>query len=309
MEFGICIPHYGRPMDGPALRDVVQAAESLGYDSVWTSDHIVVPAAMDIVYRDGILESLNVLAYAAALTRRVRLGISTLIIPYRNPIVVAKELATIDVLSGGRTILGVAAGWMEGEFAALGAPYHDRGRYTDEALRIIKELWTSPHPSFEGRYYRFSDITFAPRPLQQPHPPIWVGGKSRAAMRRAVALGDAWHLPTRLTAEDLGTAAAQLRQASAAAGRGQPCLLTARVRLGLDSDAGPWRDGADYGAGGRGAVVRGGPEQALEVMRRYAEAGVSHVAMDLEAADLAGTLRSMERFAGEVASKLKKQEA
>lgn len=285
MQYGVCIPHFGKLLDGPAVRDIAQAAETLGYDALWSTDHIVVPTDLEIIYREDMLECLTVLAYAAAVTQRVKLGTSVVILPYRNPLVVAKELATVDVLSGGRVIFGAAVGWMEGEFAALGAPFHERGRYSDEALRIIKELWTSEKPSFQGRYYNFSGLAFSPRPLQRPHPPIWIGGISEAAMRRAVAFGDAWHL-TRTPPEQAQEQALRLRQASAAAGREKPPALTMRVNVGMD--------------GGGSNLVQGTAEEVATAMGRYDTAGVTHVALMFDAAGAAATIRAMERFAREV---------
>ena len=290
MRFGVCIPHYGSLLDGPAVRDIVQTAEGLGYDAVWATDHIVCPADADLIYRDDMLECLAVLTYAVAVSQRVKVGTSVLILPYRNPLVVAKEVATADLLSGGRVIFGAAVGWLEGEFAALGAPFHERGRYSDEALRIIKELWTSEKPSFQGRYYNFSDLAFSPRPLQRPHPPIWIGGISEAAMRRAVAFGDAWHV-TRTAPEQAQELATRLRQVSAEMGRERPPALTVRVTVGLD------------GAGGA-SLVQGAPEQVAAAMRRYARAGVTDVALSFDAAGAAETIRAMQRFAREVAPQL-----
>lgn len=295
MEYGVCIPHYGRLLDGPALRDVAQAAEGLGYDALWATDHIVVPADTELIYRNDMLECLSVLNYVAAATQRVRLGTSVLILPYRNPLVVAKAMATADVLSGGRVIMGAAVGWLEEEFIALGARFHERGRYTDEALRIIKELWTSERPSFEGRYYRFSGLAFSPRPVQRPHPPIWIGGNSEGAMRRAVAYGEAWHL-TRTTPEQAKEQAERLRQMAASMGRERPPALSVRATVGMD------------GAGGS-SLVRGSAEEVAAAMRRYGTAGVTHVALMFEAAGAADTIHAMERFAGEVVPQTQKSTA
>lgn len=292
MQYGVCIPHYGKRLEGPAVRDIAQAAEGLGYETIWATDHLVIPTDVDIVYRDEMLEPLSVLMYVAAVTQRVRLGTSVLILPYRNPILVAKMVATLDVLSGGRAILGAAVGWIEGEFAALSAPFKERGRYSDEALRIIVELWTSESPSFQGRYYQFSDIAFSPRPVQRPHPPIWIGGNSPAALRRAAEFGDAWHASSARPeeAEELAT---RLRRISAERGRKEPPTPTARVSVALA--------GIDGGPMGRGpATLTGTVEEVAAAMQRYVHAGFTHLALFFGAGGVATTLKAMERFAREV---------
>src|ERR687887_71377 len=178
MEFGLCIPHYGKPINVALTLDIVRQAEDLGFDSVWVTDHLLVPQTLEIIYRDHMLEPLALLSHVAAITKRVKIGTSVVILPYRNPIVVAKMLATIDQLSAGRLIFGAAVGWMEPEFAALSAAFEERGAFSDECLRLIKTLWTQEKVSFEGRYFKFTDMQASPRPLQQPHPPVWVGGNS-----------------------------------------------------------------------------------------------------------------------------------
>src|SRR5262249_9158046 len=151
-------------------------------------------------------------------TRRVELGTAVLVIPYRNPVVVAKQLATIDNLSEGRVVLGAGAGWAREEFDALGVAYDQRGPITDEYLRVILELWTSDTPSYAGRYVTLHDVHWEPRPLRQPHPPILIGGYSRRAIRRAVAMGQGW-LPDGMSLPDLEQAINFLRQTAEGAGR------------------------------------------------------------------------------------------
>ena len=181
MKFGVCIPHYGRPIDVDSLTGMAVRAEQMGFDSVWVTDHIIVPHKIpgrgDIVYRHDMLEPLSLLTHLAAVTKSVNVGTSVIILPYRNPIILAKAIATADLLSKGRVIFGAAVGWMEGEFAALKAPFADRGKVGNEYLRLLKELWTNATPSFQGEYFQLSDVTVSPMPVQQPHPPIWIGGQ------------------------------------------------------------------------------------------------------------------------------------
>jgi probable F420-dependent oxidoreductase len=169
-------------------------------------DHIVVPNHIISSYpytetgefpgsaSGEAMEQLTVLAFLAGQTQTIRLVTSVIIVPHRNPLVAAKALATLDVLSKGRLIVGIGVGWMREEFEALGLPpFEERGAVTDEYLRAYKELWTSDNPTFEGKYCRFSDMTFLPKPVQKPHPPIWVGGESRRAMRRTAQLANGWY--------------------------------------------------------------------------------------------------------------------
>ena len=139
------------------------------------------------------LEPVTVLAAAAMCTERARIGASVFILGHRHAIVMAKMLSTIDALSNGRLICGFGVGWWAEEFAALGIPFHTRGRQGDEMLRVFKELWTSDNSQFDGEFYRFSNIGFTPKPVQKPHPPLWIGGNSPGAFRRVVTLGDGWH--------------------------------------------------------------------------------------------------------------------
>ncbi len=174
------------------MRVIAVEAERTGYDSVWCTDHLLMPRNSGTPY-ERIFDSITTLAYLAATTDRVKLGISSLIIPMRNPVVVAKQLATIDNLSNGRVMLATSPGWNEREFSHLGSNFHNRGKRLDESIRLIRGLW-SDNPSFESRVLRqkFSDVVFEPVPIQK-RLTIWIGGNSRAAMKRAAALGDAWH--------------------------------------------------------------------------------------------------------------------
>jgi probable F420-dependent oxidoreductase len=208
MEFGVVLPHVGpqaREHVVERIQTVAQHAEALGYHSVWAADHIAMPVHLVSKYpyhpegkfpvdvADNFLEPLTVLGYVAAGTAKVRLGTGVLVVPYRNPVVTAKVVSTLDVLSNGRVILGAGVGWMAEEFGYLNSPYHERGVRTDEYLHIMKTLWTQEEPRFQGRFFNFSDLRCEPRPVQKPHPPLWIGGHSLAALRRTATLGDGWY--------------------------------------------------------------------------------------------------------------------
>src|SRR5499426_118757 len=204
MRYGFYLPTRGQTATPEALETLVTTGETLGFASVMIADHLVFPVTIKSRYpytvtgifpgQGDVLDQLSLMAFVAAKTRRLRLVSSVMIVPYRNPVLTAKALATIDVLSKGRVTLGVGVGWMREEFEALGSPDFDRrGAVTDEYLRIFKTLWTESPASFAGRFYRFDQIRCLPQPVQKPHPPIWIGGHSKVALRRAARYGDGWH--------------------------------------------------------------------------------------------------------------------
>lgn len=188
MRFGISLPQYG-PASADSLTRTARQAEDLGFDDVWAADHIAVPEG--VAYPPSfLLESMCTLSFVAAVTSRVGLGTSVLVLPLRRPVVAAKQLATIDFLSGGRLVLGIGAGWLEAEFDACGVPFRGRGDLTDEAVDVLRACWAAAPASFEGPTVRFTDLKVKPLPTRPV--PIWVGGTSRRALRRAVEKGDGW---------------------------------------------------------------------------------------------------------------------
>lgn len=202
MKFGVAFTNAGPLAYPEPFAALVRAAEECGFDSVWTVEHVVVPVGYKSRYpysSDGrmpgpdnvpLSDPLIPLAYAAAITERIRLGTGILILPQRHPAYVAKEVATLDVLSRGRAILGIGAGWLAEEFAALGIPFEERGPRTDEAIRAIRTLWQPGPQSFEGKFFRWNPVESNPKPVQQPGVPIVVGGHSIPAAKRAARLGD-----------------------------------------------------------------------------------------------------------------------
>ncbi len=231
MKFGVCIPNYGETLSVDGMRTVAVEAEKMGYDSVWTTDHLLMPPQSGTPY-EKILESITSLAYLAAHTSTVKLGISSLIMAMRNPAVVVKQLVTIDQISGGRVMLATSAGWMELEFAHLGSDFHTRGKRLDESIKLIRKLWgESPKIEFEGKSipHRLSNVVFEPRPIQK-YLTIWIAGNSEAAMRRAIALGDAWH-PNVSPLDTFKKLVTQFRSLSG--GKEKPIC----VRIGLNSKA------------------------------------------------------------------------
>ena len=305
VTFGTSLPSRGE-MAGPAqLRNVAQRAEALGYDHVWVSDHIILPKKVDSFYpyaEDGVAtfkpdepyyEPLSALNFIAGCTQRVRLGTHVLIIPYRNPVLTAKILSTLDVLSGGRVILGAGVGWME---EAMGLDtYKDRGAVTDEYLQVYKELWTKEDASFDGKYYQISDTGFEPKPVQKPHPPVWIGGHSGPAVRRAAKYGDGWmpiglRPPAILAPEELAGKIARLRKLTVEAGRAEDAVaLTFSTGVVFNDAAGRSR-----------AWMQGNPDQIASDLRQYQDLGVSNFIVNFQGGTVPELQENMERFSREV---------
>ena len=195
---------------GADIVRVAQKADELGWDWMTISEHIVMPKEMAEVMGARFPESLTAAAVLAGATKRIKLLTYVLVLPYRNPVLLAKQIATLDFLSGGRFTLGTGGGHLQREFETLGVPFAERGTLTDECILAMKELWTSAEPSFKGRYVQFDHIVFEPKPVQKPHPPILIGGNSKPAMRRAAQLGNGW-LPWLVTREQLPGCLAYIR--------------------------------------------------------------------------------------------------
>jgi probable F420-dependent oxidoreductase len=300
MQFGVHLPHIGPWYDGDTLRRFAVASEEMGYDSVWVSDHIVFPLGVEsrYPYADSgdfplppivpWLEPVTTLIFVAGVTSRVRLGTSILVLPYRNPVVNAKTLGNLAVLSGGRMIVGAGAGWLREEADALAMPWDDRGRRTDEHIEVMRALWTQDDPRFDGRHYRVEGVRCEPRPAQPP--PVWVGGHEPPSLRRAARLGDGWHA-YRLEPDELEAGWRTVRSLAAEAGRDADTMaLSVRTPL-LISEA-P-REPAE--------PCMGTAEQIGEFLRRYQALGVAHVVFEPPImAGIDTALATLERFAKEI---------
>ncbi len=197
MKIGLYGINLGVLAQREAMLRVARAAEAANYESLWTGEHVVFVDPQQppspLVPDTPLADTVATLAFLAGATERVRLASGILLLPQRNPVVLAKELAGVDVLSGGRLILGVGVGSVEGEFEAIGVPFRERGARTSEHIEVLRTLWTQEQPAFEGRFTTLSGIQSRPLPIQQPHPPIVIGGYSPAAMRRTITQGDGWY--------------------------------------------------------------------------------------------------------------------
>lgn len=305
MEFGLHLPASSADVKSEDLIRFVRQAEALGFYCITVADHIIVPKHISVPYpytADGKypgtgyhLETLTTMAFLAGATQRIRFVTSVMIAPYRNPIVTAKMLASLDVLSQGRVIVGLGVGWMKEEFENLGAPaYEERGRVTDEYIRAFRNLWTQDHPSFSGQYCNFSDIVFLPKPVQKPSIPIWIGGHSKQALRRAGELGDGWHpiggVPTiPLEPEDVARDLAVLRAHAEKAGRNP-----GQIRVALK---GSLFDREKQITPGKRRRFTGPAEEIGADIRDYGNAGVDTMIFDVRRASVAETLERMEWMA------------
>jgi probable F420-dependent oxidoreductase len=306
MRFGFYLPTRGQTASPEALETLLARGEALGFSSVVIADHIVFPVTIKSKYpytvsgafpgQGDALEQVSLMAFVAGKTRTLRLISSVMILPHRNPVVTAKMLATIDVLSRGRVTVGVGVGWLREEFEALGAPDFDRrGAVSDEYLRIFKALWTQDPASYRGEFYRFDSIRCVPHPVQKPHPPIWIGGHSKAALRRVARLGDGWHPVGANPAAPLRPAEMrvlldELARLTEAEGR-DPSALTISYKAPI-YDAG---QGVDGGAERR--PFSGSQQAIADDIGTFAGLGVSELIFDFRSESLTESLDRMARFA------------
>jgi probable F420-dependent oxidoreductase len=300
MRFGFHAINLGPLASPAAVRQVLAACERYRIDSIWTGDHVINAFQIDSTYpysptgkfplppEEPILEPLTFMGYAVAQTQTVQVGVSVLIVPYRNPVVTARALGALDYLSEGRIIVGVGSGWMKEEFDALGVPFEDRGARTDEFIHIFKEIWTNPTPRFSGAYSQFSGITAYPLPVQKPHPPIWVGGNSKRAMRRALELGDGWQ-PGWSKPEQFAQEMQDFQRIADRLGRDPKTVEISLLRPMQIID----RTDAHR-------PLIGAPEQIAEDIRAYQRLGVSHLVFAFRTRVLAETLETIERFATQI---------
>jgi probable F420-dependent oxidoreductase len=268
MRLGVHLPQYGRAAGPEAIARVARQAEELGFDDVWVSDHLAIPDGMQ--YPPSFLyEPLQTLAWAGAATTRVGLGTSVLILPYRHPLLLAKEVASLDQLSGGRVTVGAGSGWLEGEFDALGVPFAERGVRSDEAVDVLRACWDGADPvSYLGQTVQMTAMKVRPKPAHRI--PIWIGGASPPALRRALERGDGWH--GNLPPEEAAPILQRLR-------RDQPDeSFVLSMRTAWDALATP-------------------SDQILREAEAYRANGVQHVMATPVQRDVDGWLRSLEALA------------
>lgn len=311
MDFGLHLPASSANVKAEELVRFAQQAEALGFYCLTVADHVIVPRNISVPYPytvDGKypgtgyhLETLSTMGFLAGATKRIRFATSVMILPYRNPIVTAKMLASLDVLSGGRVIVGAGVGWMKEEFEAIRTePYEERGKVTDEYIAAYRELWSSDNPTFSGKYCSFSNIVFLPKPVQKAGIPIWIGGHSKQAIHRAARLGDGWHpiggVPTiPLEPEDVKKDFAMLADFAQQAGRDPKAIRVALKGSLFDREK---------KIDGRRRRFMGSAEEIAGDIRDYRAAGVDTMIFDVRRPSISETLERMEWMAKEVFPKV-----
>jgi probable F420-dependent oxidoreductase len=303
MKYGVFLPVSGRAASRKTLMQAAQQAESLGYDSVWAADRLVMPWKIETAYPYSkestfivppdrpFFDTLTCLAFLAGCTETIQLGMSVMVLPYRHPLHWAKIATTIDQLSTGRLIMGVGVGWMEEEFTAMNAPFKERGAVSDEQLTLLKQLWTEEHITFRGKYYDVDDIAFNPKPYQKPRVPIWVGGEGKYAQRRAGRYGDAW-FPyfVRITPAELAARFDYVRKIAREAGR-NPDELALACCLPIELTSDDAKQEEDY--------LKGSIEQITERLRMFQRVGVTHIGLQFMIPHYPERQEQIERFAKE----------
>lgn len=288
MDYGICLPNFPNGASREGMEAAAETAERLGWTTAWTTDHILVPTA-DADDYGRIYDAIMSLAWVGARYAKVRLATSVIVVPQRNAVILAKELATLDALTDGRVIAGVGIGWNREEFGNLGVAdrFHVRGAYLDETIRLWRHLWSGSTEPFRGRFHDMDDFAFGPLPAQGAALPIVVGGRAEAALRRAGRLGDGYHSSATGSAK-YAERVPIIRAAAEAAGRPMPWLT---VRAWVEFDA----------SGGRHFSIRGTPDEMAAEIKAFAALGVEHIALWFKATQPDELMRHIERFQRDVA--------
>lgn len=292
-QLGIALPNFMLGANAEAIEAAAATAERLGWHSAMTTDHVLVPHASAALY-GHVLEAVASVAYLAGRTKGLRLGTSVIVVPMRNAVLLAKELASIDVLSRGRLIVGVGIGWNEAEFANLGLSgrFHERGRYLDEAVRLWRHLWSGSEEPFDGRFFSLSDFVFGPLPAQPGGPPIWIGGRSEPAVQRAGRLADTYQ-SSATSPDAYAERITLLRAAAEAAGRPMP-TLSARVVVRFDEGPSPG-----------GYTVSGDDDAVAGELQRFLDLGVGHLLVSFNEVRAERVVERMERFDREIRPRLR----
>ena len=295
MKFGVTIPNNWGVEDPLQVLALGPLAEELDYDSLWVMDHLLnVGFIRERLEDKPYYHPLTTLSYLAGTTQRILLGTSVLVLPYHNPVQLAKYTATLDQVSGGRLTLGVGVGHISEEFQALGIEMRQRGSLTDECIAIMKELWTSPHPTYHSRRWNFSDLRFSPKPLQKPHIPLWVGGDSPGAIRRAATLGDGWH-PTSISPEEFSLGKRQIDELSATSRRDPESIV---MSMRVDVEVQPRPSGTR--AADQTSLLGDNPGRMAATIEAFQTAGVEHMVFALNSGDVPAITSLMERIARDV---------
>ena len=294
MKFGLCLP-IRRDCSLDFNIQLAIRAEELGFDSIWASDHVALPENQIGRFTKIFYDPFVILSAIAAKTQVIMLGTSLIILPYRNPVIVAKSVSTIDVLSSGRFIFGVGTGWLEEEFDSLGIPFKDRGKRSNEYLEVMINLWEETDHEFKGEFINYSDIKFYPKPHQNPHPQIWVGGNSKKAMQRAANFGNAWQ-PTWITPAEMEEPISYINKLLKTNGKKSDDFIFSvrnRIMIGKDTSDEPE------------CYFKGTIENVINDISKYESVGVSHVVFDPETRSDQETFDMIQNISENIISRFK----
>lgn len=293
MRYGLCLPNFTDLASAEAINAAADAADRLGFESVWTTDHILVPNDLDAADYRINFDAIETLAWVGARHPGLGLGTSVIVLPQRNAVVVAKELATLDALSSGRLIVGIGVGWNEQEFANIGVAeqFKVRGAYLEESIALWRHLWSGSGEPFRGRFHQLVDYVFNPLPAQRSSLPIWIGGRSEPALARAGRLADGYH-SSATSPEAYARSIPTIRAAAEGAGRPMP-TLSARVRVAFDEPA--------QSAEARSYALRGDAQAMRAEIAKWEDLGVEQLAVWFGGDRLETFLAAAERFGREIA--------
>ena len=290
MKFGFVLPNYGPQASRLAIIDSAIMAENYGFDSIWLTDHLALPEN-DASLFGNIYESISTMAFLAASTRTIKLGISTLVLPQRNPVEVAKSLASIDNLSGGRLIISAGIGWSKGEYQNLGYDFTNRGRRMNEAIKILRTCWRGQsNVSFHGEFYNFENMVVSPTPVQSGGPPLWIAGDSQKALKRAIALGDGWH-PNGNSPQALKDSLSSVHSII----KLRP--FTVAVRIGIQYAP---ATGSDLST-----IITGNPDEIIDQLKQYMESGMTYAIINFKVNSQAERERVIKQFTKEISPAFK----
>lgn len=287
MKFGYILPNYGDRIGAEELLQISELCEELGFDSVWATDHVIMPVELKEPYSQ-VLEPLTTLAVIAGRTQKIKLGTSIVVLPQRNPILVAKQAATLDSYSKGRVILGFGAGWAEKEYEFLNADFVRRGKVFDESVRLIRALWKDGVVNFDGDSFHVKDALFLPKPFNG-HIPIWIGGNGRTSINRVIRLGDGWH-PVGPTMESFREGVQKIR----AAGKN----VTFSVRM--TTDMRKKREDVTLPGGEKRMLASGSAAEIMKTIGDFEDAGLEYFCASIMHPSAEDIMLDLKKFSAEI---------
>lgn len=287
MKFGYILPNYGDKIKPEELLEISSVCEEVGFDSVWATDHVIMPTDLREPYGQ-VLEPLATLSFIASRTDKLRLGTSCIVLPQRNPVLVAKQAATLDAFSEGRVILGLGAGWAEKEFSFLNADFQRRGTIMDESIKLMKMLWREEMIDFQGEFFRIKGALFLPKPVKRDIP-VWIGGNGRTSIRRVARLGDGWH-PVGIDAEGFKDGASKVREGK----------KEAALSVRMTTDVRKKRENY-IGAGGEKRVaVSGSSAEIRKQIGVYEQGGLEYYCASINHPSASEIIVDLRKFSSEI---------